>query len=651
MSEQFGKELLKTKTPNKAINLFSTEKLKRKIQNETNKSRKQRRENLFNKQRNSLSPNSSTSPQSNSTNSLNNQISDTLSNQNQSNTILKNVKSNEIIIGSTLPAPSIEQIEQNKLIHDFCVNLQSKYSIFKQTSNSTDLINYIYNENKFAFIICATEFKILSNQYDDLKKFTRDGSFYEINVNQSEYQDLTDFQRATIYIIKLIHEIVNNLIELCNGTSDLKLIESFVDLMLFLCGEGISTLDEETRHFFNLINFFSNQNLEVNHIQIYIKLFDTISCFIDPIDNRSKIWSYFNSRSFLNLIRLHTEFACHLKIVDSTNLTSNYQSNDKSIFNKYLESLFQLSADLSERLMIDTLDVQDDLCKLIENLKDLVNRHESNKQLIIYFVQILNNYFEPYVDFSILDFLFPVNFIEYCCSLVKTNIGYENSRTSCESNKLIENIIALFSNITSMEMFCEMLIDLKFIDQFRNLLMMNNRTVIYYLLIMIKNILSFETDFCIQTTSRFQAINKNSFDLIFTPIFVKELISTIDKMNSDCKTELSVILIDVFKYAKPTVIRSFISLKFIENLSFLIQNETDVNMIFCVFKILSTFINENKCPEQFVKVLNYYETTGIIENVEQLCYNPNSQISEFANLFLDQFYKLSDLKENISPYQ
>ena len=124
-------------------------------------------------------------------------------------------------------------------------------------------------------------------------------------------------------------------------------------------------------------------------------------------------------------------------------------------------------------------------------------------------------------------------------------------------------------------------------------------------------------------------------------------------MNGNCKMELISILDNVFQYSKPTILKLFVKFKFFDSLNSILKID-DVNFVFFVVKILFFFIDtkNSKIIDGLFElpiVLNHYESIGIIDRIESLSFNSNKQISRLASLFLDEYYQLVELKENISP--
>ena len=145
----------------------------------------------------------------------------------------------------------------------------------------------------------------------------------------------------------------------------------------------------------------------------------------------------------------------------------------------------------------------------------------------------MNNSFEPFLDYNVLEFLFPSKLIESFIELIKINLpefNEDKQKRNGYANKLINGIISLFSNITCLEVYCKILIDLNFISLLQKLLTenKNEQKLVFYLLIIIKNITSIELDYSSsiknkKNQSKFQKIsNCNNLDKVFTPNFVKE---------------------------------------------------------------------------------------------------------------------------------
>lgn len=613
------------KTPNGKTNSrlcpFSSEKLRKKINCESIQIRKQKRDNLFNKQRNNLSIERSASPTTNSSN---------------------------------LTASFTDQSELIEALELFALSLQSKYSKYKQSADHIhELINYLGEENRTVLNECVRAYMCLIYENKQLLRFVNgsqtdeDDDAEDANsVSNKRFDDLVE------NTIKLIGQLVDELTGCCFNTFAPQTLETFTRFVLYLHDQSITTMDQEDRFVFNFIEFCADQQLDDSKIPLYITLFKTIYSMIDGVDDTQRLWIYIRSEQFLDQLKQHTAFAiCLLK----RNPSETSRPVDQRLVEQYVELQFAFAHLISTELTFDTLNDQDDLYRLISNLKQLVKLNATDRSLI-YYVQTMNNFFEPYLDFQLLDFLVPKSDVEQFCSLIKVHFQANDEsriRMTSDTVRLIGTIVRLFSNITSIEMYGKLLVDCSLLSCIPSIFVesKNDLDLIYCILIIIKNIVSIEIypGDHLETSGKFETTASQCYDQIFSPKFVNEFVSSFDLMNGRCQTETVELLSNLFRNARSNVIRSFVSFKFFRSLHGLLKLN-DLNAVYSILEILFTLLqNSHLNSEQLIYLLNYYESSGVLDLVETMSFNKNDKISKLAGALLDHYYNLVELKENISP--
>lgn len=663
----------RSRTPAKET--FSAEKLKRKMNNETSKLRKQRRDNLFNKQRinlESLVLTSSEDAESSSQMSITSiDAADQHPIANQLPPLkITRPKRDAMDTPSSLTPPdssgeceyTVEQFAQ------YYEDLKSKYSTFKQANppNAFELVQYLNHWKSQAIL------PYLRKSGDE----QADGS------------------KLPTEIIALLRQALNDLVDFCFRNPDRQLIEQLSVTMTNSDIIMISTLDERRRYLVKLIEFCAHsQTLELNQLKTYYNLFDCIDMFIGELRGRQDdLWQYLNSSVFVKLLKQHSKFACQLirsnctmndmpnsdcpngdstgsqtmdqtkanetpTDLQATNHLAKKQFKDTAI-EDYVSSLFGVSLAQSKTLSLeDDSGLLDELCQLIANLRELAE-YEISDDHFAHFVQILNNHFDPILDDGVLELLYPEQFVERCCTIVKTSVehvnDYRKSRlgspaaAAYEWARRISLVISLFSNITSLPQYCAILMDLKFNDQLASVMAISSEfsdlNLLFYVLAMMKNLISMEGE----QLSGFERLDSVSiYDLIFVPAFVQELLRAMASMNGDCMQQLSAILSSVFKYSKSVVLRQFVHPLFFDALSCLLRMD-DPDLQLLALQLLGSFVKPDESnAERLGQILNYFTNTGLIDSVERLNYSANNQISKLANKLTDDYYALSELKENI----
>lgn len=686
----------KSRTPAKET--FSAEKLKRKMNNETSRLRKQRRDNLFNKQRINLETlalsSSDLAEQEDATSSLemmtaasvdaarpgdHQQIATRLPPRPMNMKIARRKKEESAAIdtpSSLTPPDSSGEYEYTvEQFTQYYEDLKSKYSTFKQAkpSSASELVQYLNHWRSQATL-------------PYLREKGRDDSIDSIS------------SKLPIEIIALLQEVLNDLVDFCFHNPESQLIEQLSITMTNSNMIMISTLDERRRYLVKLIEFCaSSRTLELSQLKTYCNLFDCIDMFIGELRGKTDdLWRYINSSFFIKMLRQHTKFACQLirsnrtmdcmpnsdcangdrtgdQITDNgipsqTDPQAINRRKEQSVYltkkhfknteiEDYMSSLFGVSLAQSKELSLeDDSGPPDDLCQLIANLRELA-AYEINEDHFAHFVQILNNYFDPTLDDGVLELLFSEQFVQQCCAVVKTSVEHVNDYRKSPQGppavaydwiRRISLVVGLFSNITALQQYCAILIDLKFADQLASVVAISSEfselNLLFYVLAMVRNLTSVEG--CSEQPGGFQRLGDlNIYDLIFTPTFVEELLRAMGPMNGDCMQQLSVILSNVFKYSKPTVIRQFVHPLFFETLNGLLRmGDPDLELL--ALQLLCSFKQEESNAERLGQILSYFSSAGLIDSVEALNYSANNQISKLASKLTDD---LSELKENISP--
>lgn len=707
-----------SRTPAKETS-FSTEKLKRKINSETNKLRQQRRDNLFNKQRSNLesSANSSSDFLSLADDSSNQEmvavsiaapvhqvISIDYQPDGSQKLVRKLVQRKKSDKASKSPPEMDITSDPTEEYTQFYQDLESRYSAFRTATSKQNAVRLaeLFNtpQSRATISGCSTRFRILAVKQSELAKYLREGAV-NFSANVDDYPAYsTSASKLVNDIIVLIHEVLNTLINFSFNNTDanqVELIENLASAMLCFHHNQITTLDEQRRYLVKFIEFcWNSRTLELSQVNLYCNLFEGIDRFIGLLKENRKddIWRYLTSNRFLKLLKQHTKFACQLirtnrmnesmvnsdwpgsnstrsavgdseMSIDSqtSKLPTPYQANRNlpPAVREYISDLFCLTLAQSTRLELDGYEFPDDLYQLISHQKELL-AYELGEDQFAYFVQTLNNYFEPSYPDSVLEFLFPLQFIEDGCLRIKAKVNLiEHPKSEADKfdsamhARMIGILVGLFSNLTSMDKYCQLLVNLNFTDQLTSLIAIgkinSNLNLLFYTLTVIKNIISIQT--CNENLSRFQQSNVfgiDVFEKIFSSILVRELIDAFASMNGDCKQELSAILSELFRYAKPAVIGKFMNPKFFQLLNDLMEMN-DANLAMIALRVLSLFVRPDESnTERLVLVLNHIDTAGLIDSLEMLSYSPNSQINRLASNLVEKYYDLSELKENLSPF-
>ena len=691
-----------SRTPAKET--FSTEKLKRKLNIETTKLRKERRDNLFNKQRINLESSPSNALLTNGPSSSETVVSQvpayqsTIPNDHllarQSNQPDYEMTSNLSTLTKTIRKVYIapDQLEEKT---KFYKDLESKYLTFKQTAsheNAQELVLFIDYFKNIAVLNSATnQFRQIAIRQSELFKYLRE-DLLNSKENDGEYAVYPEnYSKLVIDVIALVHEVMNTLTDYIFNDQDPKLIKRFAILMTNLHYSRFTTFDEKRHYLVIAIQYLSNRKtLELNEIPMYCFLLENLDHFLTLRNGKpDDIWTCITSVRFLKLLKQHTKLACQvirsLRTItsisnsDCTNSTglqmdTEMQSESDSqpvklptpyqakrhislSEREYVSDLFSLALAQSTKLMFEGYELPDDLHQLISNLKQLA-AYDLCEEQFSQFIQILNNYFDPSLDDSVLDFLLPLQFIEQTIDAIKVKCNKildpknELSLESSHHVRWISFVIGLFSNVTSMDKYCQTLIDLKLTDQLANLVAITRGesflNLLFYNLVMIRNML--RAQIWSENLSGFAQFN--SFDIyqtIFQPTFVQKLLGASDEMNGDCKEVLSEILVDVSAHAKPAVLGQFINLEFFRILNDLLKMN-DANLAMNTLQVLCVFVKQGRWnSEQSLLILNYIDAAGVIDNVEALIYSLNSQINRLASNLVDQYYTLSELKENMLP--
>jgi len=592
---------------------LSNDKLRRKLNCESNQKRKQKRDNLFNKQRNSL----------------------------HESTSLK-------VTINTINRSSKSQLELKRQLETFYLNLQSKYLAYKQSTNALDdLINYLCKENRSILTEWSKVQRVLWFENDLMMKF----AYGDENVeNKDSVEKLTE--NLVEITTKLINEIVNDFIACCFKIFNLSNLQKFNEFILYLHSESMTSMDQENQHILNLITYCNTDEKDEAKIIVYINMFIIIKKLIDGIDENDELYTYITSKQFLSQLQQHTAFVIYLhkRNEEIQNNQPAYKTLDFVLMENYIEFLFNFAHLSSTELTFDTLEDQNDLYRLISNLKELVKL--ANRKSLIYYVQIINNFFEPFLGPAVIDFLIPIVNVEELCSIIKINFAnytqLKKQNVNDDTTQLIETIIRLFTNLTSIESYSKVLINCGMIHYIQSILILMNELhtmkdeLVCSLLILIKNIIFIKLND--EPKSYFETA-KSGYDLIFSSKFVPEFIASIDHMNNRCKIQVAEILSNLFKLAESSLIKKFLSLKFLRALHNLLQFN-DQNVIYSTLEVLLIFILNNKLvPGQLIYLLNYYQFTGLLDLIESLSNSKNDQISKLASKLLDRYYSLADLEE------
>lgn len=589
----------KKKTPAKSCPL-SSEKLRKKLTDQSTELRKERRTNLFNKKRCNLSTND-------------NQFFNSPTSPFSSTAVL--CRDNEF---TTI------RIEQ------FNRDLEFQYSLLsKELEAVENLVNFIGSfENKSIYEHCSKEFvDYLLYKDPQLINYVNQDQIRKENVSKQFDSPLTDYDKSIKNTIILIDNIKNKLINCCLNHYSSSFIIKFFNFLSSNSSFALLTKDQQNNLVQKIVNLLSNRKLIKEEIIVYKHLFNKILDLLSTSQEADKITLLIQSLPFWKILILHTKFA--KETITELNQSKSYpDSLSAKDFQEYLMCLFDLShyliSSFDYGLYYDSNEIYgQNIAQLIDNLNLIQSSTEYlNNKSLIYFIQILNNYFDP-SQLANTEHLLNGEFLSKLTNLIAADLD----------RSLTNNILGLFSNITCLEDYSLMLIDLQISNLLSNLLDKGKAdlNLVFYILIIIKNIVSIDSSY---------------FNLIFTNSFTYKLTSTFQFMNGDCLTVLCAIIDDCIQ-TDSTVIKKFFQPNFIENIPILIKSNNP-NLIYLLLKILIKLVNQKDLKQdRLLQFISLFEQSNLIDLIDNLSTNQNSAVSDLASSFLDDYYKIAEYKENL----